>query len=141
MKEFNVVNIIESATKPMNPGIKIHPGYKVLYITTRKPKAIIHDTIVLSSSCPSEGTVAYVPNKVYEFDFWNEYEGFINANSHLKVEPLDYEKLDGYEYVVDLEDMVLYKYDPIPVAYERRFVLKKGGDIVSEPKKNYYSYH
>jgi hypothetical protein len=134
----NTSMIIESAVKPLSPNIKLHKSYKVLYVTDKKPSAVVRDTLVLSSPCPTDGTLAYIPHKEYEFDFWNEYEGFLQDNPQLKVESLDYSKIHGGDYVADLENMILYQYESIPVAYEERFVLE-GRKIVSKPKKNYFS--
>ena len=132
------LSIIESAVKPISPNIKLHKSYEVLYVTDKKPNAVVRDILVLGSSYPTDETLAYVPCKEYEFDFWNEYEGFLQDNPQLKVESLDYSKIRGGDYVADLENMILYKYESIPVAYEERFVLE-GRKIVSKPKKHYFS--
>ena len=115
-------NILTSATAPMDDGFRIDHRIKKVYVTYGKPKVIIDEHIVLGDSTPTTGLYAQVPKKVHEFDFWNEYEGFLEAN-HLKAIPIDDyadEKL-YYSYVVDLENMIVYEYESHEVGCLKYF--------------------
>lgn len=94
----------------MDDGFRIPKYHKQVYTVYGTPKVIVDEHIVLSDRTPSTGLYAYVPKKVHEFDFWNEYEGFLEAN-HLKaVSVQDYADVSTDSYIVDIENMIIYEY-------------------------------
>lgn len=106
--------ILEGAMKPLNPGFEYHKNdpERPLYLSNGKPKAVIREMVVLSSYFPEVKRVACVPIKIGEFDWYNEYEGYVKFNK-LNPQPIDYnKKLFGtFDYVVDMEEMTLYRYE------------------------------
>ena len=102
--------ILTSATAPMDDGFRIPKYHKTVYVVYGTPKVIVDEHIVISDKAPTTGLYAYVPEKVHEFDFWNEYEGFLESN-HLKaVSVADYADVSTNSYIVDIENMIVYEY-------------------------------
>lgn len=111
LPENFVSDLITSATAPINPHFEYYKNdpYRPLYVNEAKPKAVLRERIVLSDTYPVAEKGVCVPEKIAEFDFYNEYEGYVKANK-LNVHQVDYTKIGSYDYYVDLEEMILYRY-------------------------------
>jgi len=111
-----VDKIFETMTLPMKPDVEYQKNdpERPLYICHGFPKAIEKEVIVLDSNYPSIQDKVCIPEKIFEFDFYNEYEGFIYYN-HLNIHEIDYSSkfLGSFDYVVDIDNMILYRYKMI----------------------------